>query len=192
MPRTTLALTSFVSGELGAKLDGRTDFAKYSTGAKTLENFLIHPQGSATRRVGTKFIAEVKDSSKKTRLIPFEFSTVQTYILEFGDQYMRVYKDQGQVLSGGSAFEISTPYLEAELFDLKFAQSADVMYICHPNHDARKLSRTGHTAWTLTQIAFTDGPYLSENTTATTITPSGTTGSITLTASASVVCIYRC
>ena len=44
MPRTTLALTSFVSGELGAKLDGRTDFAKYSTGAKTLENFLIHPQ----------------------------------------------------------------------------------------------------------------------------------------------------
>ena len=186
MPRTTLALTSFVSGELGAKLDGRTDFAKYSTGAKTLENFLVHPQGSATRRVGTKFIAEVKDSSKKTRLIPFEFSTVQTYVLEFGDQYMRVYKDQGQVLSGGSAFEISTPYLEAELFDLKFAQSADVMYICHPNHDARKLERTGHTAWTLTQIAFTDGPYLSENTTATTITPSGTTGSITLTASASL------
>ena len=97
MPRT-LALTSFVSGELG-ELDGRTDFAKYSTGAKTLENFLVHPQGSATRRVGTKFIAEVKDSSKKTRLIPFEFSTVQTYVLEFGDLYMRVYKDQGQVLS---------------------------------------------------------------------------------------------
>ena len=135
-----IALTSFVRElELGAKLDGRTDFAKYATGAKTLENFLVHPQGSATRRVGTKFIAEVKDSSKKTRLIPFEFSTVQTYVLEFGDQYMRVYKDQGQVLSGGSAFEISTPYLEAELFDLKFAQSADVMYICHPNHDARKL-----------------------------------------------------
>ena len=150
---------------------------------KTLENFLVHPQGSATRRVGTKFIAEVKDSSKKTRLIPFEFSTVQTYVLEFGDQYMRVYKDQGQVLSGGSAFEISTPYLEAELFDLKFAQSADVMYITHPNHDARKLSRTGHTAWTLTQIEFTDGPYLTENTTAVTMTPSGTTGSITITAS---------
>ena len=106
MPRTTLALTSFVSGELGAKLDGRTDFNKYATGAKTLENFLVHPQGAATRRVGTKFIAEVKDSSKKTRIIPFEFSTVQTYILEFGDQYMRVYKDQGQVLSGLSLIHI--------------------------------------------------------------------------------------
>ena len=102
MPRTTLALTSFVSGELGAKLDGRTDFAKYSTGAKTLENFLVHPQGSATRRVGTQFVAEVKNSAAKTRLIPFEFSTVQTYVLEFGNQYMRVYKDKGQVLSGGA------------------------------------------------------------------------------------------
>jgi len=186
MPRTTLALTSFVSGELGAKLDGRTDFNKYATGAKTLENFLIHPQGAATRRVGTQFIAEVKDSTKKTRLIPFEFSTVQTYVLEFGNQYMRVYKDKGQVLSSGVAFEISTPYLEAELFDIKFAQSADVMYICHPNHTARKLSRTGHTAWTLTEIEFTNGPYLSQNTTSTTITPNATTGTGTLTASASL------
>ena len=187
MPRTTLALTSFVSGELGAKLDGRTDFNKYNTGAKTLENFLIHPQGAATRRVGTQFIAEVKNSAAKTRLIPFEFSTIQTYVLEFGNQYMRVYKDKGQVLrSGGSAFEISTPYLTAELFEIKFAQSADVMYICHPNHAARKLSRTGHTSWTLTEIDFTDGPYLSQNTTSTTLTPSGTSGSVNITASASL------
>ncbi len=156
MPRTTLALTSFVSGELGAKLDGRTDFNKYATGAKTLENFLVHPQGAATRRVGTQFIAEVKNSAAKTRLIPFEFSTIQTYVLEFGNQYMRVYKDKGQVQSGGSAFEISTPYLTAELFDIKFAQSADVMYITHPNHAARKLARTGHTSWTLTEIDFTE------------------------------------
>tara|TARA_B100000902_G_scaffold324960_1_gene319358 strand:+ start:580 stop:2583 length:2004 start_codon:yes stop_codon:yes gene_type:complete len=184
MPRTTLALTSFVSGELGAKLDGRTDFAN-NTGAKTLENFLIHPQGSATRRVGTQFIAEVKDSTKKTRLIPFEFSTVQTYVLEFGNQYMRVYKDKGQVQSGGSAFELATPYLEAELFEIKFAQSADVLFICHPNHAARKLARTGHTSWTLTEIDFTDGPYLSPNATSTTLTPSGTTGSVNITASAS-------
>ena len=97
MPRTTLALSSFVSGEFSAKLDGRTDFEKYSSGCKTMENMLVHPQGAATRRVGTQFIAEVKDSTKKTRLIPFEFSTTQTYILEFGDQYMRVFKDKGQI-----------------------------------------------------------------------------------------------
>jgi len=184
MPRTTLALTSFVSGEFSAKMDGRSDFDKYSSGTKTLENFLIHPQGAATRRVGTQFIAEVKDSSKKTRLIPFEFSTTQTYILEFGDQYIRFYKDKGQILSGGSAYEISTPYLEAELFDIKFAQSADVMYIVHPNHETNKLSRTGHTSWTLNEVVFTDGPYLAPNTTAITLTPSATSGSgITITAS---------
>ena len=100
MPRTTLALTSFVSGEFSPKMDGRTDFEKYSSGAKTLENFLVHPQGAATRRVGTQFIAEVKSSAAKTRLIPFEFSTTQTYMLEFSNLKMRVYKDSGAVLEG--------------------------------------------------------------------------------------------
>ena len=186
MPRTTLALTSFVSGEFSPKMDGRTDFEKYSSGAKTLENFLVHPQGAATRRVGTQFIAEVKSSAAKTRLIPFEFSTTQTYILEFGNTYIRFFKDKGQILSGGSAYEISSPYLTAELFDIKFAQSADVMYITHPNHEVMKLSRTGHTSWTLAQVDFTDGPYLATNTTATTLTPAqAATGSnINITASA--------
>ena len=158
MPRTTLALTSFVSGEFSAKLDGRTDFQKYNTSCKTLENFLIHPQGAATRRVGTQFIAEVKSSAAKTRLIPFEFSTTQTYIMEFGNNYIRFFKDKGQITSGGSAYEISSPYATSELFDIKFAQSADVMYLCHPNHDVRKLSRTGHTSWTLATVSFTGSP----------------------------------
>jgi len=185
MPRTTLALTSFVSGEFSAKMDGRTDFEKYSSGVKTMENFLVHPQGAATRRIGTQFISEVKSSAAKTRLIPFEFSTTQTYVLEFGNTYIRFYKDKGQIVSGGSAYEISTPYLTAELFDIKFAQSADVMYITHPNHEVMKLSRTGHTAWTLAAIDFTDGPYLAQNQTATTMAASGTSGSVTITASTS-------
>ena len=171
MARVTLALTSFVSGEFGNKLTGRTDFDKYNSAAKTMENFLVHPQGAATRRVGTQFIASVKTAAAKTRLIPFEFSTTQTYILEFGNNYIRFFKDKGQITSGGSAYEISTPYLTAELFDIKFAQSADVMYICHPNHEVMKLSRTGHTSWTLTQVDFTDGPYLATNSTTTTLTP---------------------
>jgi len=160
MPRTTLALTSFVSGEFGNKLTGRTDFEKYQSAAKKMENFLVHPQGAATRRVGTQFIDEVKDSSKKTRLIPFEFSTTQTYILEFGNQYIRFFKDKGQILSGGSAYEIASPYLEAELFEIKFAQSADVMYLVHPNHNVRKLSRTGHTSWSLATVSFSGSPSL--------------------------------
>ena len=170
MARVAVQLTNFTGGELSPRLDGRNDLQKYPTGCKTLENMIVFPHGSAARRSGTQFVAEVKDSTKETRLIPFEFSTTQTYILEFGNQYIRFYKDDGQILSSGSAYEISSPYLEAELFDIKFAQSADVMYICHPNHSARKLARTGHTSWSLTEVDFTDGPYMDDNITSTTLT----------------------
>ncbi len=190
MARVAVQLTNFTGGELSPRLDGRNDLAKYATGCKTLENMIIFPHGSAARRSGTQFVAEVKDSSKETRLIPFEFSTTQTYILEFGDQYIRFYKDDGQILSGGSAYEISSPYLEAELFDIKFAQSADVMYICHPNHAARKLARTGHTSWTLTEVDFQNGPFMDHNISTTTLTPShtsvGSSGNLTLSSTTGV------
>jgi len=187
MARVAVQLTNFTGGELSPRLDGRNDLAKYSSGCSTLENLVVYPHGSAARRPGTTFVSEVKDSTKKTRLIPFEFSTTQTYMLEFGDQYIRFYKDNGQILSGGSAYEISTPYLEAELFDLKFAQSADVMYICHPNHEAEKLSRTGHTSWSLTDVDFLDGPYLDTNISTTTITMSAHTVGTGRTMTASAV-----
>ena len=172
MARVAVQLTNFTGGELSPRLDGRNDLQKYPTGCKTLENMIVFPHGSAARRSGSQFVAEVKDSSKETRLVPFEFSTTQTYMLEFGNQYIRFYKDNGQILSGGSAYEISSPYLEAELFDIKFAQSADVMYICHPNHPVKKLARTGHTNWTLIDDVISNGPFMDHNIETTTLTPS--------------------
>ena len=167
-------------------MQGRTDFKKYFSGCTRLENFVVLPHGPVTRRPGSYYVSPVKTETAKTRLIPFEFSTTQTYILEFGNQYIRFYKDDGQIESSGSPYEISSPYLTAELFDIKFAQSADVMYITHNNHSVRKLSRTGHTSWTLSEVEFTDGPYLDANTSTTTMTPSATSGSsITITASSS-------
>ena len=190
MARVAVQLTNFTGGELSPRLDGRNDLTKYSSGCKTLENMVVYPHGSAARRPGTTFVAEVKDSAAKTRLIPFEFSTTQTYMLEFGNQYIRFYKDNGQILSGGSAYEISTPYLTAELFQIKYAQSADVMYICHPNHEVMKLSRTGHTSWTLTQVDFQNGPFQDHNLTSTTLTAGHTTvgssGNLTLSSTTGV------
>lgn len=91
-------------------------------------------------------------------------------------------------VSGGTVakvFTLTTPYAEADLFALNFRQSADVLYVAHQNYAPRKITRTGHTSWTVTAIDFLDGPYLPANSTATTITPSATTGAgITLTASA--------
>jgi len=264
MARVAVQLTNFTGGELSPRLDGRNDLAKYSSGCKTVQNMVIYPHGSAARRPGTTFAAEVKTSANKTRLIPFEFSTTQTYMMEFGNQYIRFYKDSGAILeteknitnittanpgvvtsashgysngdtvvitnvvgmtqvnnkrfkvanvatntfelqnidgvnvntsshtayvSGGKVarvYEISSPYLTANLFQLKFAQSADVMYITHPSHAVRKLSRTGHTSWTLTEVEFENGPYLDDNTSTVTLSTSAhTVGSgRTLTASA--------
>ena len=185
MARVAAQLSNFTAGELSPRLDGRNDLAKYSAGCATVENMVIYPHGAAARRPGTTYVAEVRDSSKSTRLIPFEFSTTQTYILEFSDQKIRFYRDNGQILSSGSPYEITSPYLEAELFDIKFAQSADIMYITHPSHKTRKLSRTGHTSWSLAEVDFTNGPFLDSNITTTTLTPSAAgTGSRTITASA--------
>ena len=190
MARVAVQLTNFTGGELSPRLDGRNDLQKYPTGCKTLENMIVYPHGSAARRSGSQFVAEVKDSSKETRLIPFEFSTTQTYMLEFGEQYIRFYKDNGQILSSGSAYEISSPYLESELFDIKYAQSADVMYLCHPNHPVKKLARTGHTSWTLTSVEFTNGPFMDHNIETTTMTAShtnvGQTGTLTLSSTTGV------
>ena len=93
MARVAVELTNFTGGELSPRLDGRTDLAKYASGCSTLENLVVYPHGSAARRPGSTFVAEVADSDNKTRLIPFEFSTTQTYMLEFSNLKMRVYKD---------------------------------------------------------------------------------------------------
>ena len=98
MARVAVQLTNFTGGELSPRLDGRNDLAKYSSGCKTLQNMVVYPHGSAARRPGTSFVAEVKTSSAFTRLVPFEFSTTQTYILEFGNEYIRFYKDSGSIL----------------------------------------------------------------------------------------------
>ena len=253
MARVSTALTNFTGGQLSDRMEGRTDFQKYFSGCKTLENFIVQPHGSVTRRPGTTFISEVKTSSAKTRLIPFEFSTEQSYALEFGNNYIRFYKDNGAVLeanktitgitqanpgvvtatahgysngdtvvitgvvgmtqvnnkrfkvasvatdtfalqdvdgnnvnttsytaytSGGIAnrvYTLTTTYATADLFNIKYAQSADVMYLCHPDYSVKKLSRTGHTSWTITEVDFTNGPYLDDNISTVTLSSSNHT-----------------
>ncbi len=153
MGKASPVQNNFTAGELSPLLLGRFDIAKYANAAKTLENILIHQAGGGQRRPGTKFVAEVKTSSLKTRLITFEFSTTQTYIIELGNLYMRFYRNQGQITDSGSPVEISTPYLTADLFELQFAQDADTMFITHPSYKTRELTRTAHITWTLKNYA---------------------------------------
>ena len=93
MARSAPSISAFVSGELSPRLEGRVTLEKYQTGLADLTNMIVLPQGGATRRPGTEFIGEVKSSSVKNRLIPFQFKTTDTYILVFGNQTMRVIRN---------------------------------------------------------------------------------------------------
>ncbi|CAB4122008.1 hypothetical protein UFOVP16_39 [uncultured Caudovirales phage] len=193
MPRAAPLLASFNAGELSPNMDGRPDIAKYSAGAKTLENFVPVVQGPAKRRAGTRFVAEVKDSTARTWLVRFEFNTQQAYILEFGNLYVRFYTLHGQVVSGGSPYEIVSPYSAADLtnadgtFALRLTESNDVVYICHPNYAPRKLARYAPTDWRFSTLTPANGPFKLQNITATTVYASAQTGSsVTVTASAAI------
>lgn len=151
---SNVAQRSFAAGEIAPSLYARTDQARYATGLRKCRNFTVQRHGGIANRPGTQFIVEVKDSTKTVRLVKFVFNAEQTYILEFGDQYIRFIRDGAQIVLGASAYEIVSPYLEADLMELQFVQSGDVITIVHPDYAPRELSRTAHTAWTLTVITF--------------------------------------
>ena len=258
MARVSTIVTNFRAGELSPRLEGRIDLDKYNEGAQTLQNMLVFPQGGVTRRPGTYFAGAAKDGGK-VRLIHFEYSDEQSYVVELGANYMRFFKDGGILteatvnitgatqanpvvvtaashgfsngdrviinsvvgmsqlnnreftvanqttntfeLSGinGTGFdaytsggtvakivEVTTTYSVTDIFDINYAQSADVIYMAHKDHAPAKLTRTTATSFALTDVDFTDGPYLDENITSTTLYASADTGSVTITASASL------
>ena len=108
MARSAPSLSSFVAGEISPRLEGRTELDKYRAGLSELLNMIVHPHGGVSRRPGTEFLGEVKNSSTKTRLVPFQFKTSDTYILEFGDSVMRVYRNGGQVLDAAKTISGAT------------------------------------------------------------------------------------
>ena len=133
---------NFTAGELTPKLGARVDLVKYQNGLRTCQNCVIQPQGGVSRRTGFEYIAAAKNSASDVRLIPFIFSETQAYVLEFGDQYIRVFMDGGQVVNGVTPVEVSTSYTEDDLALLKYAQTADTLYIVHPDYPPAKLTRS--------------------------------------------------
>lgn len=237
MGRASPALASFNAGEISKRLEGRTDTDKYAAGCKVLEGFISLIQGPATRRGGFKFAGEVKDSSKRTWLVPFEFNTTQAFVLEFGDGYIRFYANHAQVITSGVAayngatayapgnlvtsggvtyycianttgnappnatywyaqtgviYEIPSPYSVADMLsadgtcNLRIIQSADVLYICHPSYQTRKLTRFGSTNWVVSLLNPTGGPFKTLNSSTTNVYASAQTGSVTLVANGSI------
>lgn len=155
MATTKTIHKSFAGGEVSPQMFGRIDDTKFQAGLETCLNFICLPQGPIERRPGFAFVREVKDSSKKVRLIPFVFNNAQTMVIELGDKYARFHTEGKTLLgSNGSPYEISTPWEEADLFDLHYVQSADVMTIVHPRYAPRELKRYSMVDWRVETINF--------------------------------------
>jgi hypothetical protein len=270
---------SFSGGEFAPSLHARVDIQKYATGARKLRNFFVHPHGGISNRPGLHYVATSKKDNSKVRVVDFQFSSDQNYVIEFGDYYCRFYTNDGQVVkthgqawtsgtgynlndityasgniyrciqahtsatlsvditasrwltdiaawmatasyaignyvavtvgtatpsiyyaiqahTSGTAFvvgsnwlsqtiyEVPSPYGENDLAALRFAQSADVMFIVHPDYQPRELIRSYDTSWAFALYDFQNGPFrLANDDTTFTMQASVTTGTGTLTAS---------
>ncbi|WP_303147937.1 hypothetical protein [uncultured Cloacibacillus sp.] len=148
--------TSFATGEISPSLYGRPDLAKYSAGLARCENFIIHPHGGVSKRPGMRFVAKAKG---RCRLVEFEYSIDQTYVLEFGNKYVRFFRNGAQITKDGEPYELVTPYLEADLDALSFTQSADVLYIVHKGYRPMELYRVSDDEWALQDFPFRNGPF---------------------------------
>lgn len=158
--------TSFASGEWAPKLQSRVDVQKYRTGAALMRNFFVdYSGGGASTRQGTKFIAQA--AANGARLVGFQPSTTISYVLEFGQNYIRFYSNGAQIQSGGIPYQITTPYNIGDLFPnpltgnpgIKFVQDVTSLIICHPNYQPQILTINAATSWTLSTINF--GPAIS-------------------------------
>jgi hypothetical protein len=176
-------LMSFEAGLVDDLVEARTTALNHGRGCRRLENLLPLPQGPAVTRPPSRYIAATK-SSGAARLFRVVYSQTYAYLVEFGDLYCRFYTNAGQVLSGAAAYEIVSPYATADLDNLQVYNDAGTLYIVDGAHAPYRLVYTAATSWTLEALPVTGGPFIDENTTATyLLTPTATTGSITLTAS---------
>ena len=142
---------AFSKGEIAPALFGRVDVAPYHSAAATMRNMFVSYRGGAYSRAGTAFVAlSQQPVGAKPRLIPFQFSITQGYVLEFGEQYMRVIFNGAYVLNNSSQiFQIATIYHAADLPLLKYVQSADVMSLTHPLYPPQELKRIASNNWTI-------------------------------------------
>jgi len=197
MTRIVSLQTNFSSGELDPLLRARIDLEQYSNGAERLENVFVQPQGGVTRRPGLKHLFELPSGANPadgTRLVAFEFSVTDSYMLVFTHQRMYVFKDKQLItaINGGANNYLAVSAITSSILStMVWTQSADTLIITHKDINPIKIVRGATDAsWTATNITFTSIPQYqytpSVSNPATTLTPSAVSGSITLTAGSSV------
>jgi len=193
MPRLTYSQTAFNAGQLANTISKRVGTEQYVRGARIYRNFIVTPQGPAERRMGLRFIAETKDSSTQSRMIPFIFSDVDSYAMEFGVGYIRFFRNFSQVLNQdvgittdpSDPYEIASPYGEDDLINIKFVQEGDIMYLTAGGNNVRpqQLIRMNNEQFQISNFENLNGPVLDVLNQGSTLQASAVSGDIVVTAS---------
>lgn len=190
MPKAHPMWRGFNSGEWSPLMDGAVDHKQYPFAVHLMENMIPLLQGPAQTRPGFRFIAEAKFHTLPARLSDFVYDRASSFILEWGQLYVRFFTAQGQVVIAGTTtpYEIVTPYDSGHVLGLQFAESNDVSYISHRLYWPQKLIRVANDDWTIADAPILDGPFRKENTDPTIhLRASAVTGSgVTLTATQSI------
>lgn len=189
MARVAPIYTSFARGEVSPLMFGRIDLEQYPTLLDKCRNCWVRPYGVVSRFAGSEYINSTKDGNF-ARLIKFVFSADDSYIIEVGVGYFRFYYNGGVVLKDGEVYEVENSWTEEQIASLQYVQLDDiikfsVLPVGSDNSTAKlmELVRKASDDWEFREVELKSTPYLDENITDTTITPSGATGDITLTAS---------
>lgn len=163
MARTTSYISNFTAGVLTPLVEGQINLKQFYAGGREVWNFVPLPHGPLKKRGGTSFVKPTKNAVGNHRLIPFQFNVTQAYAVELGEGYMRFFSERGQVTADGvTPYELTGaaahPFTSAEIPDVNYTQSADVLIMVHPNHPPYELLRSGHTNWVCRAITFTNPP----------------------------------
>lgn len=159
MARASLLTSNFTGGELSPAIAlGRVDIQKYNNGVRRLENLVLTVQGGVKRRPGSRFISEVKDSTKATRLVEFVYSRGQAYVIEMGEGYLRFFKDRQTILSGGLPYEVASPYFSVQLQDVGYVQKSDTAFFVHEANYPHRLQRYADNQWAFAPVVLLTPP----------------------------------
>ena len=197
MSRIVRIQTNFSSGEIDPLLRSRVDLVQYYNALQTATNVVVQPQGGVKRRAGLKYVSELPAAANPqngVRLIPFEFSTTDSYMFALVNQRIYIFRAGALVtnINGtGNDYLAVSAITSAMLAKIRHAQSADTMILVHEDLTPLKIVRGAtNSDWTVSALTFTNPPQYAYSTTltnpASTITPSGTTGNIEITAAAGV------
>lgn len=156
--------TSFSGGELSPALYARVDLARWQNSLRTGLNFITLPYGGQVNRPGTQYVETVQDVGYAGRLIPFEYNDEITYVISLINEAAFFYTNGAPLLDGmGDHVYIVTPWTTADLPFLRFTQSADVLYVVHPDHAPRTISRLTATSFELGEFDHVNGPFQTLN-----------------------------